>query len=244
MGNNKIALLLHGWPNAIEKSSHRFKYFESKGFTIINPKWFVLRKPIMVEGVAKMICTALGGKEPDVIVGFSAGGLIAPYIAKIYPDSRLILISTGPRIEPRSKKYRFLLKEVDTKLIYPLLKTAKIVPSEKLKKVYETMYPNKTDLDAQEYQEDMDRNVDAIINVDECLRDNTEFIRTIDNTNFLPTIRNKTLIISADEDSLMPVELGLELNRLIKGSEIHTVHASHFDVFNTETTILIDKFLE
>jgi pimeloyl-ACP methyl ester carboxylesterase len=241
---NKVALLIHGWPNALAENSLPVRYFKSKGFYVLAPGWLVLKKPIHLGEVVKTVCATLGDRKPDVIVGFSAGGFIAPHIASLYPESKLILVATGPRIDPKSKKYKFLLKKVDVKFVYPLLKTAKLLPPERLRKIYEKMYPNNTDLDAEEYRWDMNRNLDAIRNVDECLRDNTEFIRTVDNTKFLTTVTNKTLVLSGDEDPLMPVELGQELNRLIKNSELHTVHASHFDVFNTETTVLIDKFLE
>jgi pimeloyl-ACP methyl ester carboxylesterase len=243
MNDDKIALLLHGWPNTVADNSFPVRYFKSKGFTVLNPKWFVLRKPISMEGVIKMLSDKLENRKPDVIVGFSAGGLIAPHLASLYPKSKLILVATGPCLNPKSVKYKLLLKKVNTKFLFPLLDTAKSIPIEGLRKIYEKMYPRNVDCDPQEYQEDMNRNLEAIRNVDECLKENTDFIRTIDNTNFLPEISNETLIISGEEDPLMPTELGQELNKLIRNSVFHTVHASHFDVFNKDATVIIDSFL-
>jgi pimeloyl-ACP methyl ester carboxylesterase len=228
----------------VADDSFPVRYFKSKGFTVLKPKWFVLRKPISIEGVVKMLSNTLGDKRPDLIVGFSAGGLIAPHLANIYPESKLILVATGSLLNPKSIKYKFLLKKVSTDLLFPLLETAKSMPIEKLKKIYEKMYPNNIGQDEKDYQEDMNRNLEAIRNADNLLKDNSDFIRTIDNTQFLPKIQNKTLIISMDEDPLMPVDLGRELNRLIKGSVFRTVHASHFDLFNKDAAAVVDTFLE
>jgi pimeloyl-ACP methyl ester carboxylesterase len=244
MDTNKVVLLLHGWPNTVADGSFPVRYFKSKGFTVLNPKWFVLRKPISMEGLVKTLSNTLENTKPDVIVGFSAGGLIAPHLADLYPQSRLILVATGPFLNPKSLKYKLLLKEVNTNLLFPLLGTAKKIPMEKLKKIYEKLYPNNIGQDDESYMEDMNRNLDAIRNADEVLKDNSDFIRKIDNTQFLPKIQNKTLIISMDEDPLMPVELGRELNRLIKGSVFHIVHASHFDLFNKDAAAVVDIFLE
>lgn len=244
MTKNKIALLIHGWPNTLADDSFPVRYFKSKGFDVQNPKWFTFKKPIRIDDVLRYFTVALQNEKPDVIVGFSAGGLIAPHVANLFPESKLILIATGPRLNPKSEKVKVLFTEIDTKLIFFLLKVASFVPRTALRKIYKKMYPNNTDLHTHAYEKDMDRNLDAIKNIDECLKDTADFIRTIDNTSFLPNIKNKTLIVSGNEDVLMPVNLGNELNHLIKNSVFHTTRASHFDVFNRESIIYVDDFLD
>ena len=54
-----------------------------------------------VEGIKNKIQCELNGTVPDVIVGISMGGLIAPHLAKDYPTTKLIMIASGPKLKTK-----------------------------------------------------------------------------------------------------------------------------------------------
>ena len=50
--------------------------------------------------------------EPQVIIAWSLGGLLAPKLAEKYPRSKLILIATGASVEPADPTAKKLFEVV------------------------------------------------------------------------------------------------------------------------------------
>jgi len=97
----KTAVLIHGFPEPIYKNSPLYSYFDLEGYSIIAPYLFSPGFKLTEDAVIKHIKTELNGRRPGVIVGISLGGLLAPALAKEYPDAKLVLIGTGPYIRPK-----------------------------------------------------------------------------------------------------------------------------------------------
>lgn len=83
MKRRKTVLLFHGFPDKIvPQESALYQYFFDRKYRIIMPDLFgstdFLHIPALCDSVEEM----LNGVRPDVIVGVSTGGLIAPLVPK------------------------------------------------------------------------------------------------------------------------------------------------------------------
>lgn len=242
---NKTALILHGWPQSIGEDSMYYKYFSDKGYNVIAPEIFSRDFELTEEEAKKYIESQLDGRKPDVIVGISMGGLLAPVIAKDYPEAKLIFIASGPQIESSSPGFKLVLNLAKNKRLLNILNIFKFMPPKVLYYFYEAINPFRGD-DNQRmiYNQDMKINFKYImkIPIDE-EGEIVNFVTQTDNTELLKTLKNRTLIFTSDNDLMMPSKLGQDLHRLLVNSEIIISNGGHFNVFTEENFKDVDKFL-
>jgi pimeloyl-ACP methyl ester carboxylesterase len=241
----KTVLILHGWPQPVTKNSMYYKYFEGKGYSIVAPQLFT-RDFVLDEGDAKnYIERQLAGRKPDVIVGISLGGLLAPVFAKDYPNSKLILIATGPKLEPQATGFRMLLDVAKNKRALSLLNIIKFLPQKVLFAFYEFINPFRGDKAQREvYVKDMKDNFKYIISIP--IDEESEivnFVSSTDNTELLKTLKNKAIIFAGHNDLMMPTNLGEEFHKLLVNSQLVLSDGGHFNVFTQNNFIDLDKFL-
>jgi pimeloyl-ACP methyl ester carboxylesterase len=242
----KNVLILHGWPQPVTKDSMYYKYFEEKGYSVVAPQLFT-REFVLDENDAKIyIEKQLLGKKPDVIVGISLGGLLVPAFAEDYPNAKLILIATGPKLEPQATGFRMLLDIAKNKRVLSLLNVLKFLPQKVLFAFYEFVNPFRGDKVQREiYVKDMRDNFKYIISIP--IEEESEivnFVSSTDNTELLKTLKNKTIIFAGHNDPMMPTNLGEKLHKLLVNSQLMLNEGGHFNVFTENNFKDLDKFLQ
>lgn len=242
---NKTALILHGWPQSVEKDSVYIKYFNSKGYNVVAPEIFSQDFELTETESKKFIETKLAGRKPDVILGISMGGLLIPIIAKDYLESKLIFIASGPKIKSSSIGFNLVLRLAKNKKLLNILNIFKFIPTKILYFFYETINPFRGDVSQKSiYSKDMKINFKYILKIPTVKeREIANFVTQTDNTELLKTLKNKALIFTSDNDLVMPSGLGEELHKLLINSEIIISNGGHFNVFTKNNFQDIDKFL-
>jgi esterase/lipase len=248
METKKTVLILHGWPQPVEPGSVNYsylEYFQKKGYAVVAPKLFtkdfVLKDPDAKDYVEGL----LNGKKPDVIVGISLGGLLAPIIVKDYPDAKLVLIATDPKMQPEALGFKIVLDLAKNKNFLKMLNLLKFMPSKFLFSFYEFINPFKgSEDDRQLYTTDMKLNFKYMLNipVDE-EEEIVNFVSSMDNTELLKTLKNKTLIFSGKNDLMMPGNSKENLHSLLVNSREIINDGGHFEVFTDKNFQDLDKFL-
>jgi len=248
MKNKKIVVLLHGYPEPIHQGHTLYRYFKSKNYEIISIYLFSPKFKLTQEDVRKFVSIELKGEYPDVIVGVSLGGLIAPYLAKYYPSAKLVLIATGPYIRTKITNLNKILSKLENSRfltpvhwillhtpisLYALLYRRLNRPIKKTKErnILETHikqnWRHLKDIPLSEHREVID------------------FLVSTDNTILLKSLNNDTCIFTGIGDNMMPSELSIIMKNLIKRSEIVSCdQCLHFDVFNKDNYKHLDSFLK
>lgn len=241
----KNVLILHGWPQPVTKDSMYYKYFEKNGYNVIAPKLFTEEFALTKNNAKNYIEKLLMGKKPDVIVGISLGGLLAPIIAKDYPNAKLILIATGSKLKPQAVGFKILLTIARSKTILRLLNVIKFLPRRLLFIFYESINPFKGDkTQRQVYLKDMRDNFNYIISIPvEKEYEIVNFVNDTDNTELIKNLTNKTIIFAGYNDLMMPTNLGSEFHNLLVNSQLILSHGGHFNVFTESNFNDLDKFL-
>jgi pimeloyl-ACP methyl ester carboxylesterase len=246
---NKIVLLLHGWPQPIEPGTTPYiyrEYFENLGYEVVAPALFSESFMLKNSQIENSILESLTGRSPNVIVGISFGGLIAPLVAVHFPDSKMILISSNPTFKPKSSLFNFIISLGKNKLVLKILKLSKFLPKQIIYIMYKKISsPDHKGIDKNRYTKDMLNNIKYMysISVDKYV-DIVKFGTTTDNTDLLKKLRNKTLIFSGKNDTLMPINNSSMLTTLLSNSKEIITAGSHFDVFGKENFKDIDNFLQ
>jgi pimeloyl-ACP methyl ester carboxylesterase len=242
----KTVLILHGWPQPVTKDSMYYKYFEEKGYLVVAPQLFI-REFVLDENEAKnYIEKQLAGRKPDVIVGISLGGLLAPVFAKDYPNAKLVLIATGPKLEPQATGFRMLLDVAQNKRVLSLLNVLKFLPQKVLFSFYEFINPFRGNKNQREiYIKDMKDNFKYIISIPvEEESEIVNFVSSTDNTGLLKTLKNKAIIFAGHNDLMMPTNLGEEFHKLLVNSQLMLSDGGHFNVFTENSFRDLDNFLK
>lgn len=245
--NSKTVVLVHGFPEPIYKDSPLFKYFDNLGYSIIAPYLFSTAFKLTEEDVLVHIESELKGRKPDVIVGVSMGGLVAPAIARLFPDAKLILIGTGPYIKPHLKSMDTLLKVGHTPLFDLIYDAIERVPTPLYALFYKLFnHPKLSPSQKLELNEHIVKNWSSIKGIAESEdREVIDFLITVNNTFLLKSLKNKTLIFAADSDSMMPLILSRKLNKFIKNSKLIVgKNRIHYSVFDKSDYEYLNKFLE
>lgn len=102
----KTAVVIHGWPRPATLVENLGSFLEDRGYKVVIPDYLRKQKGFSLEGSLKIIKRELRGSQPDLIIGLSLGGIIAPHIAKYFPRARLVLVATGARFDPEVKWFR------------------------------------------------------------------------------------------------------------------------------------------
>jgi pimeloyl-ACP methyl ester carboxylesterase len=243
---DKTVVLIHGFPEPIYKDTPLYRYFDNLGYSIIAPYLFSPKFKLTQTDVTEYVKKELEGRTPDVIVGVSLGGLLAPAVAREYPNARLVLVGTGPYIKIKTGGMNELIKIGKTPvfdivydliehvptplyaLLYKMFNHPKMTPEEKLK-LNEHIVKNWTSV--RRVSENEDREV-------------IDFLTSVNNTLLLKSLKNKTLIFAADNDSMMPPNLSRKMNHLIKHSRLVIgTGRIHYTVFDETDYKELGKFL-
>jgi esterase/lipase len=239
------ALILHGWPQYDIKEHFLVKYLEENGYECITPNMFINDNPFSSDNILSEVKRLIGNTKLDLIVGISLGGLIAPHIAKEYPNSKLIFIASGKSIDSKSKTFNTLLSISKSKFGRTLLPTTQKLPTSIMSFIYRlvTPYTGVTE-GKKDYELDMLSNIESIKRIP--IYKEIEIIDSIarmDNTEILKNIGNKTLIFSGMNDILMSKESGIELKKLVDDSTIHITEGSHFNSFTENNLVQVREFI-
>lgn len=240
----KTVVIFHGFPEALSKSkSLVFAYFLKNKYRIIMPDLMSKDTVFGQDEIIKSVLVSLKGRKPEVIVGISMGGFLAPFLAKEFPKSKLVLIGTGPKLKTDIPVYNWLvrLESKDERLL--LVKLLKLTPRGLYRWVY--YFFNKNDLDDKiNYRKRADENYDEVFGLpDKELREFLKFAGKVDNTKLLRKLSNKTIIFGGNFDKIMPAELSIKMSKLMKNSKLVISNRLHYDVFIREDYDYLDKFL-
>ncbi len=242
-----IAVLIHGYPGPITKDHPLYKYFDDRGYSIISQYLFSTDFKFTQEEIKKQIEKELGGREPDVIVGVSFGGLVAPYLAKVFPKAKLILIATGPYVKTKIGLLNKLLTlEETSSLLSPFQWVIDHAPTWLYSIVYKLfIHPVSSPEERKLLEEHIKQNWGYLKDIP--LSENKEvldFVVSTDNTVLLRSLKNATLIFAGEGDTLVSFELSLRVHKLIKGSVLVKTNKSlHYEIFGKENYRELDDFL-
>jgi len=241
---SKKVLIIHGWPQPVAKENILYQYFTDKGYEIVSPYLFDLEASFNLENAVNEIKRNLKNEEPEIIAGFSLGGLLIPYLAKEFHNAKLIFIATGTCFSPTSKLFRQLLFAID-KTGFLLLKIIYFLPQKLLRLLYETINLSlcKDDL-LKKYESYMKANFQYSRKIP--MKRQLEIIRFAKCTNSTPLlseIKNKSIIFSSVNDFWIPISEGEKLKAMLKNSKLIITQGTHFNVFTKENFADIDNFL-
>lgn len=241
----KTVVILHGFPEILpKKASPLYNYFAAKEFNIVMPDLMREINHLNIKSVTDFIRLKLGEAIPEAIVGISMGGLIAPHIAINYPDTKLILIGTGPYLKTKLKLYNLLIKleSFDKNLI--LFRIVKLTPLWLYAFIYKIVNYKKGGTIDIDYAIRAKENWNAVMNISlKKISEVLELVININNTDILKKLTNKTLIFAGKSDVMMPLVLSEELNSLIKYSQLVVSDRLHYDIFSKQDTLFLDKFI-
>ena len=226
----KLAVLINGIATPVGKEHFLVNWFQKNGYDV------KVIEPLLGENALSV------NKEPEAIIAWSLGGLLAPKLAKKYPKAKLILIASGAKVEPKEKTAKILFKTVKSNLGQNLLYLGFRLPKNWLvlgyKKINQ-MSGNKAGIERL-----LIENVDFFRGLKkETIKEVVEMLRKIDNRKLLAKLKNKTLIIVGKKDTLMPISLAKEMNELIRGSQLKITTGSHFDTIDERDLKEIGEFL-
>lgn len=242
-----IVVLIHGYPEPISKNQPLYDYFASKEYSIISLSLLSSEFKLTQEGIMQYVKEKLEGREPDVIVGVSLGGLAAPFLAKDFPKVRLVLIATGPYIRTKIKTLNKLLTIGEASVLFSPVHWIIVRAPVWLYSLFYKLF-SRPIIDPEEkraLEEHIKQNWQYLKNVS--LSENKEvinFLASTDNSILLRSLKNKTLIFSGSDDNLLSYKLSLELKNLIKKSVLITTdNRMHFDIFAEAHFKVLDDFL-
>lgn len=243
---SKTILILHGWPQYRLESYFLSKHMRDKGYKVVYPDLFDQRFEFTLANLMHKVREMLDGEKPYAIVGISLGGLVTPYIASQFSDSKLIFIASAANMRSNSKVFNLIFRLAQNPLLMILPKYILKMPPPQLEKVYRIVNPFKGDeSDRGIYEKDTKENINYIRSIP--IKKELEvinFVKSIDNKLLLKGMKNKTLIFSGEGDLMMPKEKGEELHKLLENSKLIINKGEHFNVFGRRDLEIVEKFLE
>jgi pimeloyl-ACP methyl ester carboxylesterase len=244
--DRKIILILHGFPG-LSHNDALHGCLKKMDCDIVIPDLFDSAFHFDTSEIQKYIESKLQGRKPDAILAFSMGGLIAPFIATKYPQAKLILIATGPRIDLAIKPFNFLVKNLNIDYLKWVYKGFNHVPFNLYRALYEIFNPYKGESDRKNrYYQDIEDMYQLLKKHDlEKLKEILQFVRITDTSEILEKLSNETLIIAGGHDVLMPHKLSLEIKEHVKKSRlIENSDRLHFEVFDERDFATVNDFIK
>ena len=230
----KVALILHGWPQTSMNQHILGKFFKKNKYILLTPNLFDEDWGKDLKDIVENINTKLGVKNLDVIVGISMGGLVLPSLAEKHPRAKLIFISTAPYFKPDLFIMRVLANLTILSFIQKLfVLIAKISGKSFIEFVYRKLNPfDGNQKHRKAYEEDLKRNLKEISRYP--FSKHVQMLALcskIDNTKILRTLKNKCIIFGGRGDKLMPYALVKELSKLLPNSKLIITSGLHFNSF-------------
>jgi hypothetical protein len=241
----KLALHLGGFPPGGNRTNNLEHYLRSHGYEVVAPYLFPAHMEFNLENLLKLIDKELDDRTPDLISGISLDGLILPHVAIKYPNAKLIFSTSAPYFAPNLPFFHKMLR-LQVRLNTPILIRAVFMLPRKLlmlflKGTYDFYGDKKMRIT---YETNTISYLKAILRIDPQRHlEMVKFVLGINNTELIKTLSNKSLIISATKDSLMPARLGKLLHKYLKNSTYFEVHESHLNFITNEESIALRKFL-
>jgi esterase/lipase len=177
------------------------------------------------------------------MVGVSLGGLMLPKIVGDYPGAKLVFVATGTRFMPRMKLAERAVKIVCHKHGENVAAWISQMPEQLLGKIYDVVHKPKNDEEREFCKIDKQAIINSLKGIDPKIHGQlARFLVKTDNRELIKKLKQKALVLSGRNDTLMPKEVGEELARGING-EFRLVEAEHFNVLNESALTEIRKFL-
>ena len=240
----KLALVLHGYPGPSLSIREVENFLKTLRFDVIAPE-YLQRDKFEVENTAEWIKKNLGSRRPDLIVGLSLGGLVLPYVAKYYPQAKLVFIATGEKVKSPFNWVNKIINLVDRPAGELIVKLLTLLPVSFLEIGYvivQNVMNKKVDK-----KELAKRRKEAAKALQQLGADKhmeiIRFMKKCDNSEILRRLKNKTLIISGTSDTLMSTQRGRALGLLLQNSKLTTVPGVHYNVVNRFSLEKIGKFI-
>lgn len=246
MDSKKTALVLHGWPQHKIPNYFLVRHLENKGYSVLVPDLFDQKTDFQITNLKNVVKDCLNSLKPDVIIGISLGGVVLPYIATDFGNSKLIFISTGTKFRPKPKLFNIFIRLSKHRSLQILSGWILKLPVSFISLLYRTADPFiGPEESRKKYLEDMTTNIRFIkgIPVSKELQIVNFAIKT-ENSEILKSIDNQSLIFAGEHDLLMPKEEGERLHKLLKNSYLVVNDGEHFDVITDKDLSTVDKFLE
>ena len=229
----KTVVMINGLSAPIKDNYFLLKWLENLGYVVTRVE------PMMLDSLNKI------DFEPNVIFGWSMGGLLAPDLALKLPKAKLILVGTGVKINPSEKTASALFEMIGKEWGLKLLGVGLNLPNKVLLNGYEQLNKIPEPKYEEAYRRQMEENIELFKKLPEDqLQNLIEFLREVDNENKLKLIKNKTLIFCGKRDKLMPVEEAQKIANLIKNSTLVLTNGGHYNVIGEEELPIIEKFLK
>lgn len=245
--NAKTVLLIHGYPEPIYKDHPLYKYFVDRDYTIVDPYLFSPEFRLTKSETKKYLEEKLSGRKPDVIVGVSMGGLIAPLIAEDYPAAKLVLVATGPYVRTTIGSLNSLLRWGSTPALDAFYGVIKLIPTWVYSIIYRSFnHSSLSSINKAKLTQHIKENWACVTSIPlQEDREVADLLSSVDNTELLKRLNNKTIIFAAENDLMMPYALSLKLKELIKDSSlINTGKRIHFNIFDESNYASLDNFLK
>lgn len=242
--HKKIAVILHGYPSPIQEDMPIWKLLKENGYEVLMPRYLESRETFSINGVVKESEKLLKGRKPDLLIGFSLGGMILPYVAAKYPKAKVIFAATGSRLKPKMQWMEWAIKMAAGKTGTKAAKWLVRIPVKAMSLGYDMVRWQKGPTDKVLTEKDKQLLIKTFKSTDPVKHiEIAKFARTADTRNLLKKLDNKSLVCVGSRDDLMPPEVGEELAGLVKNSQIVRIDAEHFDVLNDQAMTEIQKFI-
>jgi esterase/lipase len=240
----KIAVILHGYPAPENQSTPIWKCLEQLGYEVILPRYLESEDRFSIEWFEKEIDEELMGRKPDVMVGVSMGGFILPYVAKKFPQAKLIFVATGLRMKAKLRPFQWVIKWAAGQKNDDVVKLIIGLPEAVMGRGYSLVHHSK-DPSKQEFLA-MDKKsiIDALKrSVPQRHREVARFMINTNTAEIVKGLQNQALVISGVLDEIMPLELGKELSDTMTNCKLVAVNAQHYETLNDEALSEVRKFL-
>ena len=213
--DNPKVCFLHGWG----RSSKDFMNIENEFESItIDIPGFGKSIPFPQSLSPKKYAEYLSGIIPnsvEVIVGHSFGGRIAVHLSQIKKYKKIVLIGT-PLIRKQSTRKSFSVFN-----LYKLLNKFKFVSNEKLDQM-------KNQYGSEDYK-----------NANKHLKDTLVMAVNDDLKAILPNIDTKVELVWGEDDSEVPLQVGIDSNDIIPNSELTIIPDGGHNILMSSSQILV-----
>lgn len=241
----KYALIVHGWPQTVTKSHPLIPILKQKGYEIIAPNMFELKK-IDFDTTISLLKKSIKSKNVKVMVGISMGGLLLPHLLQDKSDCKGVFIASSIKFYPDMNLTRWLIKYKLINYIPDPSLFFKIIPKSILNLIWSVISPFKgNSVEKKEYETDRDTNfsVMAKLSKNKC-QQIFDLVVSIDNSQLIKKLKNPILFVSGRNDSLMPYQHIADIQSELKNSRLFlTNNTGHFGVLNRESLQKISEFI-